>query len=884
MELLFLAILLITLALALGSGYPVAFALPGAAIFTISLAAVAGYLFGGSPDAYFAHGGPSQWLSAGITNLRGIYWEVERDTLIAIPLFIFMGIMLQRSKIAEDLLVTMSQLFGPVPGGLGISVVFVGALLAATTGIVGATVVAMGLISLPVMLRNGYSQSLATGTIAASGTLGQIIPPSIVLIILADQLASATDQAGTARKALHKEATGELSMPSEFAVTSTSAGEMFLGALVPGLVLVGLYMAYILFYAILRPKNAPAVRFEGAYDGKFLLNVLGTLVPPLALIFLVLGSIITGIATVNQAGAIGAAGALIMASYRLKDGKRKYWPAILAMIAIGGIAASITLNDTNIKNIKSAEDLQAVYFAVGVVGLLILALLWSGYRVIKINNTLHEVMIETAKATSLVFIILLGAAMLTAAFRAFGGEELVRDFLNGLPGGFWMKFVIVMGVIFILGFFLDFIEIAVVVVPIVAPILLADPGANITAVWLGVMIGLNIQTSFLTPPFGFALFYLRGVAPAVVKTINMYKGVIAFIALQLIALGIVGYFPPLVNYLPNRMSLLSETAPPPRNPRLQYCIEEYTFEQFSNNHGLFDTALSNAQALDLSALPEKMAEELEDSFASADEAIALLASAKAAEQAVIDNQDRYRPIHTEVRRIQADIRKVDERIAILDTRLDRTRGDDAEARKASINERIEALQTEIQALEATIPAAWEAENERHIELQKVEAQARNGYRRAADGGYEASREIVEVLGSTATLRELGSAIADMKTLMATNEPADLVDPLEALADQFGDIAGAGKIKSAISKARSALRKSTPKPEDAMESIDKAIEEYASEMQWREAAEPALYDDLSAYENVMKDTIGIRQQDRLSRDQALSVASCSSHHRDLSLNF
>ena len=261
MELVFLALLLLLLAAALGSGYPVAFALPGAAIVTIALAAASGYLFGGGVDAYFAHGGPSQWLSAGVTNLRGIYWEVERDTLIAIPLFIFMGIMLQRSKIAEDLLITMSQLFGPVPGGLGISVVFVGALLAATTGIVGATVVAMGLISLPVMLRNGYSQSLATGTIAASGTLGQIIPPSIVLIILADQLASATDQAGTARKALHKAATGEISMPSEFAVTSTSAGEMFLGALVPGLLLVGLYMAYILFYAMLRPKKCTGCSF-----------------------------------------------------------------------------------------------------------------------------------------------------------------------------------------------------------------------------------------------------------------------------------------------------------------------------------------------------------------------------------------------------------------------------------------------------------------------------------------------------------------------------------------------------------------------------------------------------------------------------------------------
>ena len=238
MELVFLALLMVLMATALGSGFPVAFALPGSAILSIGTAALAGYLFAGDPSAYFAQGGPVQWLTAGVTNFRGIYWEVERDTLIAIPLFVFMGIMLQRSKIAEDLLMAMAQLFGPVPGGLGISVVFVGALLAATTGIVGATVVAMGLISLPVMRRNKYSNALATGTIAASGTLGQIIPPSIVLIILADQLASATDQASSARKALYRQTTGEFSMPSEFDVVSTSAGDMFMGALIPGLVLV----------------------------------------------------------------------------------------------------------------------------------------------------------------------------------------------------------------------------------------------------------------------------------------------------------------------------------------------------------------------------------------------------------------------------------------------------------------------------------------------------------------------------------------------------------------------------------------------------------------------------------------------------------------------
>src|SRR5210317_2080244 len=280
MELFFLIVLVVIMAIALGSGFPVAFALPGSAIVTITLAAVAGYLTLGDTSAFFHSGGPYEWVSAGVLNLRGVYWEVERDTLIAIPLFIFMGIMLQRSKIAEDLLVAMAQLFGPIPGGLGISVVFVGALLAATTGIVGATVIAMGLISLPAMLRNNYSKSLACGTICASGTLGQIIPPSIVLIILADQLSSAADQAATTRKAEYKETTGEFSMPGDFDVVTASAGDMFMGAFIPGMILVGIYMLYILISALIKPKNAPPVPFEGKYDHKFIIKVLLALVPP----------------------------------------------------------------------------------------------------------------------------------------------------------------------------------------------------------------------------------------------------------------------------------------------------------------------------------------------------------------------------------------------------------------------------------------------------------------------------------------------------------------------------------------------------------------------------------------------------------------------------
>ena len=322
MEHLFLALLVIIMIGALASGFPVAFALPGSAIISIGLAAFFGYLFAGDPSAYFAVDGPKEWLTAGITNFRSNYWDVETDTLIAIPLFIFMGIMLQKSKIAEDLLVTMGQLFGPIPGGLGISVIFVGALLAATTGIVGATVIAMGLISLPTMLNNKYDKRLASGIVCSSGTLGQIIPPSIVLIIIADQLASAADVANTMRQTDYKILTGEFNMPGEFRVGSTSAGDMFLGALLPGLVLVGLYMLYIFVYARLNPKAAPPVPFKGNFDTKFWIKVILVIIPPLALIFAVLGSILLGIATVNQAGSIGAIGATMMAGYRLHKEKK----------------------------------------------------------------------------------------------------------------------------------------------------------------------------------------------------------------------------------------------------------------------------------------------------------------------------------------------------------------------------------------------------------------------------------------------------------------------------------------------------------------------------------------------------------------------------------
>ncbi|WP_371170495.1 TRAP transporter large permease subunit [Aliiroseovarius sp. 2305UL8-7] len=884
MELYFLALLILIMAAALGSGYPVAFALPGAAIITIGLAAGAGYIFAGSTDAYFHSGGPGQWLSAGVTNLRGVYWEVERDTLIAIPLFIFMGIMLQRSKIAEDLLVTMAQLFGPVPGGLGISVVFVGALLAATTGIVGATVVAMGLISLPAMLRNNYSPSLATGTIAASGTLGQIIPPSIVLIILADQLASATDQASTARKALHKEATGELSMPSVFDVASTSAGEMFLGAFIPGILLVALYMLYILFYAILRPKLAPAVPYEGKYDKSFIKNVLITLVPPLALIFLVLGSIIAGIATVNQAGAIGAAGAMIMAGYRLPEGGRGlYYPALLAIAALLLVTFALMNFDMNVKSINDSSDRMGITLGVIATIMLLVALVWSCWRVLKIENTLAGVMLETAKTTSLVFIILLGAAMLTAAFRAFGGEELVRDFLLGLPGGFWTQFVIVMLVIFILGFFLDFIEIAVVVVPIVAPILLSDPEANITAVWLGVMIGLNIQTSFLTPPFGFALFYLRGVAPAIVKTVQMYKGVIAFILLQISALAIVGAYPPLVNYLPNRVSFLSESSPPPRNPKLQLCVEDYVGEKLSQSTVAQD-AVATAQAMDLSILPKDLAKGLSGGFSSAETAITELETAFTSAANVEAAANDYRPQLRQVRGVEKRIRRAQSEIGKLETRISRMREEsEAEARTA-LKADVAALNAEIAHLEGQIPDSWADANAAFLELTTAENSARAKYRRAADQAYEEPLALLSVFDANAEFAALEGELRDLKDTIETVPEKDAEEVVNQLSKAFGRIDGAGDIKSALSKARKALKSKSPDREKALKAYEKAVAEFDSQMVWRMTAEAQLRPQITQYLDAIRDTLGVRVQDRFTREQALAMASCSAHHRDISLNF
>lgn len=886
MELVFLGILVLMMMFTLGVGFPVAFALPGSAIVTIGLAAASGYIFAGDASAFFQHGTAIEWLSAGVTNFRGIYWEAERDTLIAIPLFVFMGIMLQRSKIAEELLVTMAKLFGGLPGGLGISVVVVGALLAATTGIVGATVVAMGLISLPAMMRNNYSQPLATGTVLASGTLGQIIPPSIVLIILADQLSSAVDQAGQLRLQEYRDATGEFAMPSELSVVSTSAGDMFMGALIPGLILVGLYIVYILGYALLRPKNAPAVPIEGDMDRDFWVEVFFATVPPLLLIILVLGSIIAGVATVTQAGAVGAAGAAVMAGYKLHTGARRYWPASIALLSLFAIWLLHRTYNLNIRQLDTSGDGLAVAMAGLAVVVLLFSLGWSTLRTFRINNTLREVMIETAKTSSLVFIILLGAAMLISAFRAFGGEHLVKDYLTGIPGGFWGQFIIVMIVIFLLGFFLDFIEIAIVVVPIVAPILLMNPEANVTAVWLGVMIGLNIQTSFLTPPFGFALFYLRGVAHRTVKTLNMYKGVIPFIAMQLLALVIVGLYPPLVNYLPSRVSLLSENAPPPRNPRLQYCVENILAVQIPAQEASVRQMLADIRGLDRSALPADRLGALDAALDGYENSFGLLASFEQARADIEAATPEYRPLHREVRAIRREAERLQRLIAAQEQQLRNYRGDapEAVAGRTRIEARIAALQAQIAAVEATVPDEWDEAHDVFYALNRAEQDKRRDFRTATEQAYITFRDLAAEIAAVESFAALVPQVEATAAKVGTVAPRELADEVRELERMTATLPGGGTLTGALRDLRDGLDGRRASPERAEEAATALLTTAQEEVSWRMAAQGALYAHLAELEAETRNTLGLREQPRLERGPALEVASCLADHRDVSLSF
>ena len=451
--LLFAAVILVLLA-----GYAVAPTLAGTAL----IFALAGAAFG--------------VFDLGVLGFlpNRLFGIVTNQTLIAVPLFVLMGVTLERTRIAEALLQSLSLLMGRVRGGLALAVTVVGALLAASTGIVGATVVAMGLLALPTMLQRNFDPSLATGTICATGTLGQIIPPSIALVLLGDVLSSAYQQA-------------QLSQ-GVFSPKTVSVGDLFAGALVPGIVLVGLYLAYIVVAVRLRPNLAPAA---GERDGSdqsaqdiTVRQLLRGLLPPLALIVAVLGAILAGYATPTEAAAVGALGALLL--------------------AVGFRALNVTV--------------------------------------------LGEICRSTLKTTAMVFFILVGASVFSLVFRGYGGDELVQGLFENMVGGVWGATLIVMLTIFCLGFILDFIEITYVVVPIVAPVLLA---MGLDPVWLGVLIAINLQTSFLTPPFGFALFYLRGVAPPQVSTVDIYRGVVPFIFLQIALMAALVAVPSLATWLPS---------------------------------------------------------------------------------------------------------------------------------------------------------------------------------------------------------------------------------------------------------------------------------------------------------------------------------------------
>ncbi|WP_334129730.1 TRAP transporter large permease [Sneathiella sp.] len=434
-------------------GFPVAFTLAGVSLafglVGLSLGVFDISNFGALPNRYIGF----------MTN----------EVLVAVPLFIFMGVMLERSNIAEQLLMTMGKLFGTLRGGLGISVIVVGALLAASTGVVGATVVTMGLISLPAMLRAGYNPKVATGVICASGTLGQIVPPSTVLIFLGDMLSGINAQVQMTK--------------GNFAPVPVSVGDLFAGALLPGLLLVGLYLSFMIFKAVTDPSSCPAVEVPADEKGSLLREVCVALLPPLILILLVLGSILGGVATPTEAASVGAVGATILAALRWR--------------------LSLTV--------------------------------------------LRETAIATATITSMVFIILLGASVFSIVFRLMGGDNLVHEFLGNLPGGPLAAVAVVMAIMFVLGFILDTFEIIFIVIPITAPILLA---LDIDPIWLGVIVGVNLQTSFLTPPFGFSLFYLRGVAPPDLPTSAIYRGIIPFVGLQVAAISTLFIFPEIVTWLP----------------------------------------------------------------------------------------------------------------------------------------------------------------------------------------------------------------------------------------------------------------------------------------------------------------------------------------------
>ncbi len=755
--------------------------------------------------------------------------------------------------------------------------------MAATTGIVGATVIAMGLISLPTMLNNNYDRKLASGIVCSSGTLGQIIPPSIVLIIIADQLASASDVANNIRQNDYKAVTGEFNMPGEFRVGSSSAGDMFLGALLPGLVLVALYMIYVFFYARIKKGVAPPVPFKGEFNLKFWLRVIVIIIPPLALIFAVLGSILMGIATVNQAGSIGAIGATLMAGYRLFEGKKSaFYPLILIIGSLIPITFLASTYELNVKNLEE-RNLGAIYITAFFVAILVYGIAWSFWRTFKTENVLKEVVTETCITTSMVFIILLGAAMLTSGFRAFGGEELVRDFLQDLPGGFWTQFVVVMIVIFLLGFFLDFIEIAVVVVPIIAPILLAETGANVTAVWLGVMIGVNLQTSFLTPPFGFALFYLKGVAPKVVQTLDIWKGVVPFIILQLIGLGIVGAYPSLVNYLPNRVYLTSNVAPPPMNPKLQYCLQEYKFANYSNNADVINKSITDFDDIILANLPADKLSYFQRHVDNSKYSFELVNEVKSTETLYNDYAVDYRDLHFKTRKKQKKILKLNKKIDKYKAEI-RNLDDEDVSDKNKLEQKIENVKLEIDEISSQIPEEWKSKNDEFNKINKAKNLATRKYRKTVDNAYEDLLLIKSFINDGEKFEELEQEMKLLKNKIDNRGYIDAIEFIDNIFEKVGEISGSDEFADKLDYLITLMDEDEVDFEKLQSSTVDTIALFEQEVSWRKNFKKKYMDRINAHDKVISETIGLRLQSRLTKEQAIYVSKCNSIHRDISLNF
>ena len=510
------------------AGFPVAFTLAGVSTAFAFIGAGLG-LF----DLAFLNAMPSR-----------LFALMNREPLVAVPLFILTGVTLERSGIANELLEAMGRLFGAMPGGLAVSVSIVGMLLAASTGIVGATVVTLGLLSLPAMLRRGYDPGFASGSVAAAGTLGQIIPPSIVLIFLGDQLSIAHQTAQFAS--------------GNAAPDSLSINDLFAGALLPGLLLVGFYMVYQIIYTRVWPPEAETMG-EGpaAVDPA---GLAGSLVAPLLLIIAVLGSILSGIATATEAASVGAVGALLLAAHRRFPDRAR--AVLAAVLCFAGLLILQAVFDLRVQR-DGISLIETV--AIGLAVVLCLGLLWGlvqamlglyGGREDTGDRLIQSIIRTTIAITSMVFLIVIGASLFALVVRGFGGDRVIEGMLSQLPGGTPMALFVVIAVMFALGFFLDFLEIVFVVVPVVAPVLLqmeVAPGVLVNPLWLGVMMALVLQTSFLTPPFGFALFYLRGVAPEEVRTLDIYRGVAPFVVIQLIALAVVWWLPQMATWLPGAL-------------------------------------------------------------------------------------------------------------------------------------------------------------------------------------------------------------------------------------------------------------------------------------------------------------------------------------------